>query len=284
MDTKAAVRLIEKRRYTVIQLLEGYDRPESVELRDIIGRVIESPRNTIVGCAGIRKMSEKTCETIHFLEQQLKVAEKHLRLSQASTELRSVLADSRFGKSLLYSEDLLSTLEEFASTKPEGTDPNFIKTFVNATLRTFFVQAKVQASRGKIYSKTEDKNRLLGDISGVVKLTTHDMQYVVVLSFPKDTFLNLLNSLLDEKFTEITSDNQDGAVEFLNIILGQAKLVLNEEGNRIKLEPTQVRLGGEYDLVALETGKTMVVPFHSSIGDFFIEVWLPEDVDSLASV
>lgn len=50
------------------------------------------------------------------------------------------------------------------------------------------------------------------------------------LAFPKDTFLNVLEKMLGERYTEVNAENADACSELLNIIYASARKNINGEG------------------------------------------------------
>ncbi|HLE00808.1 MAG TPA: chemotaxis protein CheX [Bdellovibrionota bacterium] len=281
--THSCLRTIERKHYQIIELLSGFETNGTKALEPVINKILSNPKHAALNCAGVLEMPDDVVETIHFLDQQLKSAGKKVRLVYVDQKLRTQLKSSRFGAFLIISE-FLPALDDFASEETDVSSKQFIKAFVNATLRTFYVQAKVQCRRGDIFLKKDNQNELLGDIAGLVKVTTKAFPYAVILSFPKNTFLKLMNRLLGESYSEISAENQDGATEFMNIIFGQAKLVLNRTGADVKPQVPTLNVGRDMagllfedsnDLVRLDSGKMIVLPFESEIGQFFIEVWVP---------
>ena len=243
------------------------------------------PQDCVLNCTGIPPLEEASIERLRFLEQQLQASNKRLRFVFASEPVRRAFKSSASGQSFIHRDTLLEAIEELLSNKDDGAKRQFIKAFVNATLRTFLVQAKIQAKRESIRVKTENKGRLLGDISGIIQVKGARFSYAIMLSFPKATFLALVGRLLGEEHTEIHADNQDAAAEFMNIIFGQAKLVLNLKGANLVPQLPKIALASKFQgfdfgsnaITRLEEGKTVMIPFESPLGPFFIEVWFPEE-------
>ena len=152
-------------------------------------------------------------------------------------------------------------------------DPNFINPFLAATLHVLKVQAYVEATPGKVYLK-KDNEHLLGDVSGVIGLVSEKFTGNVIISFPQQTFLKVISSMLEEEYTEINKEILDGAGEITNMIFGQAKIVLNEKGYAIKTALPSVISGKGHTLSSLSKGPIIVVPFASSVGEFFVEIFL----------
>lgn len=154
-------------------------------------------------------------------------------------------------------------------------DINFVNPFLAATLNVLKIQASIEATPGKVYLKGED-DVMSGDISGVIGIVSETFKGSVVISFPEETFLKVMSSMLGEEIKTLNRDILDGAGEITNMIFGQAKITLNERGYGIKIALPTVISGKGHRLSALSKGPTMVVPFTSQAGNFFVEISLSE--------
>ncbi|HAR41695.1 MAG TPA: hypothetical protein DCS07_03560 [Bdellovibrionales bacterium] len=284
MASSETWRVIQKKNFRILQPLTGFSATDS-SFTDGLSLLLMEPQNCILNCAGMPPLDEASIERLRFLEQQLQSSNKKLRLVFASEPLRRALANSTAGSHFVHRDSLLEAIEELYTEKADSSKRQFIKAFVSATLRTFLVQSKTEAKRGAIGVKHENTDKLLGDISGVIQVNGTQFSYAIMLSFPKATFLGLVKRLLDEDHTEIHAENQDAAAEFMNIIFGQAKLVLNLQGAGLKPQLPKIALSTEFqgfefrpgELTPLNSGKTVVIPFESPLGNFYIEVWFPEE-------
>lgn len=154
-------------------------------------------------------------------------------------------------------------------------DINFINPFLGATLNVLKVQAGVTAEPGKVFAKKPGEN-VHGDVSGVIGIVSDSFNGSVIISFPEKTFLSVMSGMLGEEYKEITKDILDGAGEITNMIFGQAKVTLNERGYGVKVALPQVISGRNHSLSAMSKGPTVIIPFSSSAGDFFVEICLSE--------
>jgi chemotaxis protein CheX len=150
---------------------------------------------------------------------------------------------------------------------------DFIHPFLNATVHILNVQANLPAEAGKAYLKKQN-DRLIGDVSGIISVVSDKFNGSVVISFPEGTFLKIMSSMLGEEFSEISPEIVDGAGEILNMIFGQAKIVLNEKGYGIKTAIPSVVTGRALSVSTMTKGPVVVVPFQSQAGDFFVEICL----------
>lgn len=150
-------------------------------------------------------------------------------------------------------------------------DVLFFKPFVEGTKNTLKIQCKLEAVPERPFLKNSGP-KVLFDIAGVIGLTSKAFTGSIALCFPKSVFLALMSNMLGESFPSITDDMQDGAAELLNMIFGQAKIVLNEAGYEIeKAIPTVIK-GEQIETQHLSSGPVIVIPFKTSAGVFHVEI------------
>ncbi len=154
-------------------------------------------------------------------------------------------------------------------------DINFVNPFLGATLNVLKVQAQVEAQPGKIALK-QPGECLRGDVSGVIGIVSDTIKGSVVISFPETTFLKVMSNMLGEEYKQISQDIVDGAGEITNMIFGQAKVILNERGYGVQIALPQVITGKNHMLSTQSKGPTVIIPFSSTAGDFFVEICLSE--------
>ena len=149
-------------------------------------------------------------------------------------------------------------------------DLEFIGPFLKGTKSAFEVQCNTPIQPLKPYIKTAPVENL--SIAGVLSLQSDNFQGTVILSFPEKTFLQVYENMFGEKQAEITKESEDAAGELLNIIYGAAKMELNQKGyNFPKSLPTILR--GEKLTIRQTSGATTVIlPFESSAGIFYLEI------------
>lgn len=153
-----------------------------------------------------------------------------------------------------------------------GLDVEFVSPFIQGTLETLKVQCSIEAKAGKPTARKSGEKGLRSDIAGVIGLTSASFKGSIAICFPAPVFLKAMSNMMGEPLTEINKDLEDGAGELLNIIFGFAKRILNEKGHSIeKAIPTVVR-GTDLEIKHLVHGKTVVLPFSTETGEFWIEI------------
>ena len=152
-------------------------------------------------------------------------------------------------------------------------DMNFLIPFIEGTKHAFKVQASQSLTNGLPYFEFEDDLSInKKDIIGTVRISSEKFSGTVCIAFPEETFLNVMNEMLDEKFLTITNDNADGAGEMINIIYGHAKKILNECGYHFEKSLPEITFGPEINRSGQIQGPTIIIPFDSKLGAFQLEI------------
>lgn len=149
-------------------------------------------------------------------------------------------------------------------------DPNFFRPFVQGALETFKVQCGLDVTAESPFIKGSRPPSEIA-IAAVIAVRGENIKASIMLCFPEKVFLGTMSKMLGDEYTEISSDLRDGVAELLNIIFGQAKIVLNEQGHLIqKAIPTVIT--GENLATHKQPSPTIIVlPLKSKIGDFQME-------------
>lgn len=154
-------------------------------------------------------------------------------------------------------------------------DTNFIRPFIEGTTHTLEVQCSMPSKAGKPFVRDAGFSQDI-DIAGVIGLTCDSFTGTITLCFPAAVFLKLMGNMLDEEYSEITPDLEDGAAELLNIIFGQAKRVLNDQGYNIEKAIPTVVTGKIKSTHALTKSPTFMIPFETEAGQFFVQITTEE--------
>lgn len=229
--------------------------------------------NIIVNCEHLLFMSSDWIRQLLKVQVILKQFDKSMRLILVNSKLMQLFREEGVDKAFSFSATLKEALVDLGIVKDKVLDTNFVNPFLTAALHVLKIQASITAEAGKIYLKKKDE-KLLGDVSGVIGIVSESFSGSVVISFPEKTFLAVMGGMLGEVFTSINKDILDGAGEITNMIFGQAKIVLNEQGYGIKSAIPSVVSGREHSVLGVTKGPIVVVPFSSTAGDFFVEICL----------
>ncbi|MDR2579793.1 MAG: chemotaxis protein CheX [Fibromonadaceae bacterium] len=147
----------------------------------------------------------------------------------------------------------------------------WINAFISATSDTFNKMLQLPVKAGKPHLLAEESNTK--DISGMIGLSG-TVRGAVVIGFPEQSGINVVNKFLCENFTELCPDVSDAVGELVNIIAGYVKAFIQNEKFDISL-PSIAR-GSKHMVFMPKYAPTIVIPFSSDLGDFVLEAALAE--------
>lgn len=227
----------------------------------------------VVNCEHLLFISSEWIRQLIKVQVVLRQFDKAMRFILVNNKIMQLFKTEGVDSAFKFCNTLKEALVELGLVKEKSLDTNFVNPFLTAALHVLKVQASVEAQAGKIYVKKPNES-LLGDVSGVIGIVSDAFEGSVVISFPEQTFLNVMSGMLGETFTVLNKEILDGAGEITNMIFGQAKIVLNEQGYGIKSALPSVVSGRNHTIMGLTKGPIVVVPFTGSAGEFFVEICL----------
>lgn len=146
----------------------------------------------------------------------------------------------------------------------------YIKPFIMATRKVIKTMAFTDSKPKKPYLKNENDSKGLGDISAVIELTG-ECKGSVGLSFKKDCIIKIAYQMLGEEYIEINNDVSDMVGELVNMISGDARRELVKFGFNFTAGIPAMTSGDNHQMQHSVNERTIVVPFQTDSGDFFIE-------------
>lgn len=99
-----------------------------------------------------------------------------------------------------------------------------------------------------------------GDISGIIGLTG-EKKGAVVLSLSKKAALKIVSSMLNEQFCYINTEIRDAIGELTNIIAGDARRALAEQGHMFEAGIPTVVIGMDHEIESITSGPILAIPF-----------------------
>ena len=146
----------------------------------------------------------------------------------------------------------------------------FINPFLEAGVNVLKTMAFTDPKPGKPFVKKAGEPSL-GDISGIVGLTG-PVQGSLAISFSTAAILHIVSSMFGEPVIEIDADVKDAVGELSNMICGDARRRLEENGYSFAGAIPTVIVGRDHEILHAVPGPSIVVPF--TIGTekpFFID-------------
>ncbi len=162
-------------------------------------------------------------------------------------------------------------MKKSESSKKSAINMVFISAFLEATTNVIVTMAglgvKPQAPQIK------KSPRPLGDIAGVMPMTSPHVKGQLVVSFTKESILGVSSKMLGEEFYELSDEVKDVAGEITNIATGGAKARLDREGFDFDMARPYVVLKKDFDGLDLPSKKSqIVIPYKTDVGPIFIEI------------
>lgn len=147
----------------------------------------------------------------------------------------------------------------------------YINPFLHAAVNLFKEYLELKVSNGKPFVREDPQG--LDEVSGIIGLAG-ETQGAVVLSFSRDTAIQIVSRFAGHTFTALGSEVIDGVGELINIIAGNAKKDLLDF--RIEISLPGVITGKSYKIHWPENIPVITIPFSSDLGDFTVNVSLKD--------
>ncbi len=150
-------------------------------------------------------------------------------------------------------------------------DANIINPFIHATSNVLEVMAFVSCKAGPPYLKKDD--RAIGDVTGIIGLTG-ETNGTIALTFDEGSILRVVSNMFGEEISELSHEISDAVGEIINMISGQARREMEENGRVFQASIPSVVSGRGHAITHYSDGPKVVIPFTTEGGEFAIEVCL----------
>jgi chemotaxis protein CheX len=147
----------------------------------------------------------------------------------------------------------------------------FINPFLEATIEVLKTMAMIEPAAGKPYLKKGNQSK--GDVSGIIGMTG-SARGSLALSFSEKSILKIVSNMLGENYQEINDDVRDAVGEITNMISGVARKKLESQGFNISAAIPTVVAGRDHAVIHVLGGPSIIIPFETGDGPFFIDVCL----------
>lgn len=147
-------------------------------------------------------------------------------------------------------------------------DVELAKPFIKAAVSVLSTMAMVTPTVGKPFVK---KNNLAqGDVTGLVGMTGAKKGSVSI-SFSKACAVAIVKNMLGDDIQDIVNDVKDAVGEITNMISGQARAGLAEQGMALQGSTPTVIMGDNHTISHIARTPIMAIPFMTDNGEFTIE-------------
>jgi chemotaxis protein CheX len=152
-------------------------------------------------------------------------------------------------------------------------DANLINPFINATIHVLDTMAFTKCKASKPYLKKDDRAK--GDVSGVIGITG-EANGTVSVTFDEASILKIVSNMFGEEMTQLDGEVSDAVGEITNMISGNARKELEENGRLFHAAVPSVISGKNHVIKHYADGPKIAIPFETEGGSFTIEVCLEE--------
>ncbi len=266
--------IINQTEYLLCKITGDFNGDEEVTLDKAMGDQIKSSnlKYVVVNCADCGTIGPVGFRQMVAILKELKALNGQLRLVGCSYPLTEHIKRSGLDRMLINKMSLRGVLVDFGLVKQKEFDVNFINPFLNATMKVFKIQCFTEAKAQKPFIKKPTDPLLLGDISGIISITSETFNGTLAISLSEDMFAKIASKMLGEDIKGINEGNVDLIGELANIILGQAKIELGNVGYSIQMALPSCVWGKDHKIKHFGGGVCVVIPFESEFGTFHTEI------------
>lgn len=147
-------------------------------------------------------------------------------------------------------------------------DASYITPFINATTNVFETMLALPVTVGKPHIRETIPNEAY-DVSGIIGMSG-DVIGTVMLSFPLDSALKIVEKFTGMKIDVNSEDFGDAIGELVNMISGAAKAKF--EGKNVSISCPSVVIGEGHKIQQPSDSICISIPCESECGHFAVEV------------
>jgi chemotaxis protein CheX len=226
----------------------------------------------IVNCSECGALGPAFLRHLSQIFRELKTVNGAMRLVGAPDHLNDIVKRNGLDRILINRMSLRGALVDFGLVKTKEFDVNFINPFLNATTKVFKIQCFTECKPQKPSLKKPGDPLLLGDISGIISISSETFNGTLAISLSEKVFVNVASKMLGEEIKAIDESNVDLVGELANIILGQAKIELAQLGYGIQMALPSCVWGKDHKIKHFGGGVCVVIPMETEYGVFYSEV------------
>jgi chemotaxis protein CheX len=150
----------------------------------------------------------------------------------------------------------------------------FINPFIESTLRSLDMMAGIQAEKTGLELK-EDLITTY-DVSAIIGLTG-ETSGSIIISMPQALACKIASNMLMEEIHEMNRNVEDAIGEIGNIVVGDARRSLIQDGHQLNISIPTVVIGSGHKISRSGDVPCIAIPFTTPFGDFEVNVGLREN-------
>lgn len=147
-----------------------------------------------------------------------------------------------------------------------------INPFLESVVNVLSTMAMLESKPGK--PSLKDDNIAKGDVSGIIGMSGSNVSGSMAISFPEKVACDIVKRMLGDDISKINDTVTDLVGEITNMVAGGAKNQLMENGYDIGMASPVVVTGKGHTIIHKASGKRILLPFTTEVGEFYVEVCL----------
>jgi len=148
-------------------------------------------------------------------------------------------------------------------------DVKIINPFLAAAVNVLKTMANISPQPGKPFVRKEEN--ALGDVSAIIGITGA-AQGSMALTFTESCIKAIVSNLFGTQVSELDGEVKDAVGELTNMICGDARRRLAEEGIALQAGIPTIVSGKDHSITHINSGPRLAVPFDTPNGKFVVEV------------
>jgi len=149
----------------------------------------------------------------------------------------------------------------------------FINPFIESTLRSLEMMASIKVEKAGLELKEDLVTTY--DISSIIGLTG-ETSGSIIISVPAKLACRIASNMLMEEVTALNQSVEDAIGEIGNIVVGDARRALIQEGYQLNISVPTVVVGTGHKISRSSSVPCIGIPFTTEFGDFEVNVGLQE--------
>jgi chemotaxis protein CheX len=150
----------------------------------------------------------------------------------------------------------------------------YVNPFIESTLRSLDMMAGIKADKTGLALK-EDLITTF-DISAIIGLTG-ETSGSIIISMPESLACKVASNMLMEEITKLNKSVEDAIGEIGNIVVGDARRALIQEGHSLSISIPTVVIGAGHKISRTGGIPCIAIPFTTQFGEFEVNVGLREE-------
>jgi len=145
---------------------------------------------------------------------------------------------------------------------------------LESMLKVLATMANLQPKVGKPALKKDQIAR--GEVSGIMDMVSATARASLAISFTTPVICDIVKRMLGDEIAEVTDTARDLTGEMTNMVVGGAKNLFVTQGYDFTMSSPNVVSGKDHIIVHKYPGRTLILPFQTDAGQFFVEICFEE--------